>query len=71
MYKWLQDAQDVDDPQAYSATKGLSPQDVYRQSTGDTTTDVDNHPLTNYMMKFTHSTFQDGVSKHSQDSLIV
>ncbi len=63
MYKWLQDAQDVEDPQAYSATKGLSPQDVYRQSTGDTTTDVDNHPLTNYMMKFTHSTFQDGVKQ--------
>ena len=63
MYKWLQDADDVEDPQAYSSTKGLSPQDVYRQSTGDTTTDVDNHPLTNYMMKFTHSTFQDGVKQ--------
>ncbi len=63
MYKWLQDAQDVEDPQAYSATKGLSPQDVYRQSTGDTTFDVDNHPLTQYMMKFTHNTFQDNVKK--------
>ena len=63
MYKWLQDAQDVEDPQAYSATKGLSPQDVYRQSTGDTTFDVDNHPLTQYMMKFTHNSFQDNVKK--------
>ena len=63
MYKWLQDAADVEDPQAYSSTKGLSPQDVYRQTTGDTTFDVDNHPLTNYMMKFTHSTFHDNIKK--------
>ena len=63
MYKWLQDAADVEDPQAYSSTRGLSPQDVYQQSTGDTSFDVDNHPLTNYMMKFTHSTFQDNVKQ--------
>ena len=63
MYKWLQDAADVEDPQAYSSTRGLSPQDVYQQSTGDTTFDVDNHPLTNYMMKFTHSTFTDNVKQ--------
>ena len=63
MYKWLQDAQDVEDPQAYSSTKGLSPQDVYRQSTGDTSFDVDNHPLTDYMMRFTHSTFHDNVKQ--------
>ena len=63
MYKWLQDAVDVEDPQAYSSTKGLSPQDVYRQSTGDTTFDVDNHPLTDYMMRFTHSTFHDNVKQ--------
>jgi hypothetical protein len=63
MYKWLQDAADVEDPQAYSSTKGLSPQDVYRQSTGDTTFDVDNHPLTDYMMRFAHSTFHDNVKQ--------
>ena len=63
MYKWLQDAADVEDPQAYSSTKGLSPQDVYRQSTGDTSFDVDNHPLTDYMMRFTHSTFHDNVKQ--------
>ena len=63
MYKWLQDAADVEDPQAYSSTRGLSPQDVYQQSTGDTSFDVDNHPLTNYMMKFTHSTFTDNVKQ--------
>lgn len=63
MYKWLQDASDVEDPQAYSSTKGLSPQDVYRQSTGDTSFDVDNHPLTDYMMRFTHSTFHDNVKQ--------
>ena len=63
MYKWLQDAADVEDPHAYSSTKGLSPQDVYRQTTGDTTFDVDNHPMTDYMMRFTHSTFHDNVKQ--------
>ena len=63
MYKWLQDASDVKDPNEYSATRGLSPQDVYRQSTGDTTFDVDNHPLTNFMIKFTHSTFEDNIKQ--------
>ncbi len=63
MYKMLQAATDkeFDSPDVYDQTRGLTPDDVYRQNTGDRDTKVDDQELTKILMKYAHRDIQPDV----------
>jgi hypothetical protein len=60
MYKMLQAAteKEFDSPDVYDQTRGLSPDDVYRQNTGDRDAKVDDQELTKILMKYAHRDIQ-------------
>jgi hypothetical protein len=60
MYKMLQKAteKEFDSPDVYDQTRGLTPDDVYRQNTGDRDAKVDDQELTKILMKYAHRDIQ-------------
>ena len=60
MYKMLQMAteKEFDSPDVYDQTRGLTPDDVYRQNTGDRDAKVDDQELTKILMKYAHRDIQ-------------
>ena len=63
MYKMLQAAteKEFDSPDVYDQTRGLTPDDVYRQNTGDREAKVDDQELTKILMKYAHRDIQPDV----------
>jgi hypothetical protein len=69
MYKMLQKAteKEFDSPDVYDDTRGLTPDDVYRQNTGDRDAKVDDQELTKILMKYAHRDIQPATKKAISD----